>query len=95
MLRKTSGERAKNLQTNDHINNNQIRTSKRWILHSFNSHHRQTKQIDKIAVDSEFFNKTTHKNKYKMHNIDRLMGDIAQTNKQSSDEVDVLIQIID
>ena len=49
----------------------------------------------KLAMYSKTINKAIHKNKYQMHNIDRLMDNIAQTITQSSDEEKVLFSTID
>ena len=46
-------------------------------------------------MDSKTINKSIHKNKYQMHNIDCLMDTIAQTITQSSDEGEVLFSTID
>ena len=49
----------------------------------------------KLAVDSKTINKSIHKNKYQMHNIDCLMDSIAETITQSSVEGEVLFSTID
>ena len=49
----------------------------------------------KLAIDSKTINKSIHKNKYQMHNIDCLMDNIAQTITQSSDDGEVLFSTID